>query len=186
MSTNKKSASKTTLRIAMCGVFAALTCLGTLIQIPIAVGPGYVNLGDAVILVCAMALGPVAAIPAALGAALADLISGYAVYILPTFIIKGLMGLASGILYNRLFTLADKNEKANKLLSSLAHIGIAFLCEAIMILGYFCFESLPFMYGVSAALLSVPFNAIQALAAIIISTILFNIPFFRKKTGLSD
>jgi uncharacterized membrane protein len=41
-------------------------------------------------------LGPFAAISAAIGSALADLIVGYSLYMPATFLIKGLMGLISG------------------------------------------------------------------------------------------
>ena len=81
------------LNMVYAGLFAALTALLTAgLHIP--VGNGYVHCGDAVIyLAAAMLPLPYAAGAAAVGGALADLMSGYAVYALPTFLIKGMLAL---------------------------------------------------------------------------------------------
>ena len=52
--------------------------------------------------------------------------------------------------------------------------------ELIMIAGYFAFESLPFMYGVEAALGSVIPNGIQASAAIVGAVPLMYVKLFDK------
>ena len=144
-----------TKTIALIGILAALVFVATfLVKIPIP--NGYVNLGDAVILISSLLLGPIAAIPAAIGAALADLLSGYAVYAIPTFIIKGLMAFTAGKI------LKDSKSTPRKL------IGFA-LAEVIMVAGYFAFEALPFMYGAKAALADVPFNAFQGAAALAVA-----------------
>lgn len=85
---------RTLSRVSYAAMFAALTALFiTLIHIPYG-ETGYIHLGDAVILLCAAVLPtPYAVAAAALGGALADLLSGYPVYILPTLLIKGLMTL---------------------------------------------------------------------------------------------
>lgn len=146
---------KSTKKIAAAGVIAALVFVATFfIRIPIP--NGYLNLGDAVILISTLMLGPFAAIPAAIGAGLADLISGYSVYVIPTILIKGLMGFTAGKILSKEKTVSRKL------------IGFI-LAELIMVAGYFAFEALPFMYGVEAALVDVPLNAIQGAAAIVVA-----------------
>ena len=76
------------------GLFAALTALLTA-ALHIPVGNGYIHCGDAVIYLAAAVLPmPFAVGASAIGGMLADLLSGYAVYALPTFLIKGLLALA--------------------------------------------------------------------------------------------
>ena len=157
MSENKTSKDrKKTLRlIAFCGITAAFVFLGTQLRIPTAIG--YINLGDAVILIASYIIGPAAFFPAAIGSAIADLIAGYPMYIIPTFIIKGLMGLAAGFIMRH-------PEHRPHIVKRLAAGVVA---ELIMVLGYFAVEV--FMYDLAAAAASVPFNLIQAAAALIIA-----------------
>ena len=82
-------------KVAICGLMAAFVFVATQIRIPTAIG--YINLGDPVILISSFILGPIAFFPAAIGSALSDLLAGYAQYIIPTFIIKGLMGYVAGV-----------------------------------------------------------------------------------------
>ncbi|MCR5060068.1 MAG: ECF transporter S component [Saccharofermentans sp.] len=146
---------KNTKQIAAAGVISALVFVATyFIRIPIP--NGYLNLGDAVILISTLMLGPFAAIPAAIGAGLADLISGYSVYVIPTVIIKALMGLTAGRI------LSHERSVARRITGFL-------LAEMIMVAGYFAFEALPFMYGPEAAWVDVPLNAIQGAAAIAVA-----------------
>ena len=76
----------------------ALVCIGTMvIQIPIPLG--YAHLGDAVILLVGVFLGPAAGAAAGgIGSALADLLTGYAQWVPTTLITKALMGLLIGYL----------------------------------------------------------------------------------------
>lgn len=158
MSDNARTNSKSNLRlIALCGIFAALVFIGTELKIPTAIG--YMNLGDGVILIASYFLGPAAFFPAAIGSALGDLIAGYPVYIVPTFVIKGLMGLTAAIIMAK----SHGKKAAGFILRLLA--GIA--AELIMVGGYFVFEML--MYGQEAAAGSVVFNLIQAGVAIVIA-----------------
>lgn len=158
MSDNARTSSRSNLRlIALCGIFAALVFIGTELKIPTAIG--YMNLGDGVILIASYFLGPAAFFPAAIGSALGDLIAGYPVYIAPTFVIKGLMGLTAAIIMAK----SHGKKAAGFILRLLA--GIA--AELIMVGGYFVFEML--MYGQEAAAGSVVFNLIQAGVAIVIA-----------------
>ncbi len=156
-------------KIAYAGVLAAFVFTGTELHVPTAIG--HVNLGDLIILVSAYILGPFACIPAAAGSASADLIAGYGQYVLPTFLIKGLMGAVAGIILRN--GTDGKVSLVKKLFAGIA-------AESIMIAGYFLFESLPFMYGVTAALGSVIPNLIQAVAAIIGAIPLMYVKAFEK------
>ena len=158
MSENKETGKKrkNTLRlIAACGIMAAFVFLGTQLRIPTSIG--YMNLGDAVILAASYVLGPAAFFPAAIGSAISDLIAGYPAYIIPTFVIKGLMGVVAGLIM--------RHPQHNPKLFMRMAAGI--VAEIIMVSGYFVFEY--FIYGSAPAVASVPFNLIQAGAALIIA-----------------
>jgi uncharacterized membrane protein len=150
--------------IATGGVLSALVLLSTyILKVPTVLG--YVNLGDATIFAAAAILGPFAAICAGLGSALADLIGGYGQYAMATFIIKGTMGLIAGYALT-------KYPKMH-----LPVVGLVFAgCEIVMVGGYFLFEI--FLYGFTAALAAVPYNALQAVAGITLG--LVSLPFIRR------
>ena len=157
-------------KLALCGLLAAFVFVGTQIRVPTAIG--YINLGDAVILIGSFILGPIAFFPAAIGSALSDLLAGYPQYIIPTFIIKGLMGLTAGVLLRK-----SEATAVRKILTGV-------IAEIIMVAGYFVFESLPFMYGVEAAAGSLFFNMIQGIAAIVIFVPVTYIPALKKHSVL--
>ena len=152
--TGKKRKSSLRL-IAVCGILSAFVFLGTQIRIPTSIG--YMNMGDAVILTASYVIGPAAFFPAAVGSALSDLIAGYPLYIAPTFIIKGLMGLVAGFIM--------KHPQHNPKLFMRIAAGV--VAELIMVSGYFAFEF--FVYGSAPATASIPFNLIQAGAAMVIA-----------------
>ena len=99
-------------KLTLCGVMAALVFVMTYFpKIPVPVTGGYVHLGDGAIFLSVLLLGPLGIPAAAVGSMLSDLIGGYMVYVLPTFLIKGLVALVSFL-----------------------------LAEAVMVLGYFLLE----------------------------------------------
>jgi uncharacterized membrane protein len=155
----------TTSRIVFTALFAALCCVATLV-IAIPSPTGYVNLGDGFVLLSAFILGPVyGAIAAGVGTALADLLCGYAIYAPATLIVKGLMGLAAGLIFR---SLTGKKFCDHSIVPSLA-AGI--VGEAIMVLGYFLYESLVLGAGAAAAA-SVPGNVAQGICGVAVSTVL--------------
>lgn len=84
---------KTTKNICFAAMFAAMIFGLTMLHVPIGAG-GYIHVGDAVIYVTAMLMGgPWAFISAAIGAACADIVSGFAVYAVPSAIIKILIAV---------------------------------------------------------------------------------------------
>lgn len=140
-------------RLAVGGVMAALVFVMTYLpKVPVPVTGGYVHLGDGMVFLAAMLLGPMGVAAAAVGSTLSDLVGGYMTYLLPTFLIKGVMALVAWKLY-----------KPGHLVQNL----LAFvLAEAVMVAGYFAFEAV--LYGVPAALGAVGPNAIQGVAGVIV------------------
>lgn len=156
---------KTTQKIVLSALFAALTCIATMvIKIPSPM-KGYLNLGDCMVLTAGWTLPPVYGFLAAgLGSALADLLSGYAVYAPATFVIKGLMSL---IAYYGYITLHKK------LKATISNIISGVAAEIMMILGYFVFEG--FMYGFAPSLVNIPANAIQGITCLVLGCLLIKI-----------
>lgn len=100
----KKAYRATTFYYVMLGLFTALSCVATLlIQIPF--GPmGYINFGDAIVMISGVVLGPVGgAVTGLLGPTIADLATGYFLYAPFTAVIKAIEGLLCGLLYKKLF-----------------------------------------------------------------------------------
>jgi len=149
---------KTTQKIVFSSMIAALVCVATMvIKIPSPLG-GYINLGDCIVLLAASVLSPwYGFFAAAIGSALADIFSGYAVYAPATFVIKGVMVLIAYGVYRLLST------RIKPFASRI--IGGA-LSELFMIFGYFIFEG--FIYGFGAVLVNVPANAVQGVAGLVV------------------
>lgn len=113
---------------------------------------GYVHLGDGAIFLSVLLLGPLGIPAAAVGSMLSDLIGGYMVYVLPTFLIKGLVALVA-------WKLCRKDQPLLALLSFL-------LAEAVMVLGYFLLEWA--LYGVASAAAAIGPNVVQGIAGVLI------------------
>lgn len=145
----------------LAAIFAAVICVATfIIQIPVAVTGGYINLGDCFVLLSGIVLGPVYGFLAAgIGSATADILFGYLQYAPVTFIIKGVLALIMGVVF---YSFKRKTSIINLII-----FGI--LSEAVMVLGYFVFELA--MYGIGAAA-AIPGNIIQGVCGIAVNTVL--------------
>ncbi len=121
-------------------LMAAFCCVLTrFLSFPSPVGYGYIHLGDVAVLLCGFIPGGwIGIFAAGIGSAIADIIGGYSIYALPTFLIKSIM---AAIIF---FVL--KYKKPSSPIILLATI----VAEFVMVLGYFLFELL--IYG--SALLS--------------------------------
>lgn len=149
-------------KLTFSALFAAVICLATAV-FPIPLPFGYVNMGDAFVLLGAIVLGPVhGALSAGIGAALADLFLGYGVYVPATFVIKAVMALVLCALL-RVLRNASVPRAVKVLLGAVC-------AECVMVLGYFAYECI--LYGVSGALASIPGNLIQAGFAVLAFCIL--------------
>ena len=150
----------TTKDYIVCAVFIALTCILTMIiQIPVIGTHGYVNMGDSVILFTALYLGKKHGfIIGSIGSALADIVSGYAIYFPITFIAKGLEGFICGLFSSK------SSNFWTKLISSV-------FGGMTMVFCYFVGEI--FIFGIKPAMIAIPSNIIQALFGIGISLMIF-------------
>ena len=101
-------------------------------------------------------------LPGGLGSGLADLLSGYPQWAIATFIIKGIEGLVAGMIAHKY--------SVNKNFVNVYTILASVVAMVIMVVGYFLGGSV--LEGVSASIGSVPSNAMQAVASLIIFFVL--------------
>ena len=142
-------------KLILAALFAALSCVATMsIRIPTPGTSGYIHPGDAIVILSGVILGPVwGFLAGGIGSALSDLIGGYFIYVPITFVIKGLVALAAGLLYQKV----GKNQKSRYIAVILGGVADIILVAG----GYFVCEF--FIYGAGAAA-SIPANIIQGVA----------------------
>ncbi len=171
----QNSDSKLLFQVGIVAAFAALAFVGTmLIRIPIPVTGGYFNLGDTFVMASALLYGPlVGALVGAIGPAAADAI-GFPQFILATAVVKGLEGLAMGLIVRR-----GHKDWFYPILAIV--VGIF-----ILVAGYYIFEAviypviavaMPF-FGVTdakAALAEIPPNLLQGVLSGIVAYGIFRI-----------
>lgn len=128
---------------------------------------GYINLGDAIIMLSASILSPsLAFLVAAIGSSFADLYLGFPQYIFFTFIIKGLEAmLISKMLYKR----------------DIKRPWIFILGGILVVLGY-ALADIILTQNIYTGILSISFNSIQATCSVAFAYLLYQ-PFhaFIKK-----
>ena len=152
--------------IAFMALFASLTCVCTLvIQVPLPTG-GYFNVGDVFVFLAAWCLGPLyGAIAAGVGGALADLVSGYAIYAPATLIIKAFVAVVAYMAWSFLKTYIKKEG-----LSFIPRLVSSFVSEMLMVAGYFFYDAL--LYGFAGAASGVIGNVMQGVCCSAIAVIL--------------
>ena len=162
-----KSRNVRMFKLVLAAMFAALGCVATMvIQIP--APAGYVNLGDAVVLLAGFTLGPVYGFLAGgLGPALADLLLGYGMYAPGTFVIKGLVAAVAALIF-LLYHKLKKEPTFSRLLVC------AIPAEMLMVLGYFAYEMIILKVGAGAAA-AIPANLMQGLVGVAASVVLFRL-----------
>ena len=130
--------------IALTAMFAALVTVFTaFIKIP---SPfGYAHAGDSMIYLAASVLpGPYGALASSIGASLADLLSGYAQWCLPTFIIKAFNALPF-VICSMILKKRGKDEK----IINIPNLLMIIPSTIVTVGGYFIANGL--MYGWAAA-----------------------------------
>ena len=160
--------------LAFTALFAALCCIGTLV-IAIPLPNGYFNTGDVFVLLAGWLLGPIGCVGAAIGSALADIISGYTLYAVPTFFIKGLDAFAAYMVWVFFKKLIKKES-----LDFLPRILSALVGESLMVAGYFLFEWV--LYGFGGATLALVGNLTQGVCATMCAVIIISILYPMKGT----
>jgi uncharacterized membrane protein len=161
MTQNKYKPSKT-FKIAAAAIFAALVAVATLLFVlPIPATSGYFNLGETIIYISTLLLGPFVGAVAGAGASIADILSGYGQFAPGTFAIKSIEGFLVGIIFQKL-----NNKTKNITLSAV----IAVLVGGFeMVVGYFLYEMTALAYPMGLAAAEVPFNIVQMLIGLAIA-----------------
>ncbi len=141
-------------KLAFTALFAALCLVGTVV-VAIPLPFGYFNIGDVFVLLSAWCLGPLyGSVAAAVGSALADIVSGFPIYAPATFFIKGIDALIAYMVW-ALIKKVVKNEK----LDIVPRLSGALLGEAFMVGGYLLYDGV--LYGFAAAVGSLLGNTLQ-------------------------
>lgn len=138
------------------GLLIALVCMATMvIQIPIPMTEGYVNIGDSIIFVASILFGPVSGmIAGGFGSALADILTGYSHWALFTLLIKGFEGYIVG------FIVRKNTNLINNILATL--LGVIIMVSGYLLAGTFLQGSFIVSLG------SVPSNMVQGIVSMII------------------
>ena len=152
----------TTKDLCLTALFTAIVFVMTFVpKIPIPLG--YAHLGDAAVLLAVVLLGrKQGAVAGAVGSALADLIGGFALWIVPTLLIKYIMAWIFGILYksnHNSFVINGGNLTA-------IFLGLVWMVAAYTIFGAVLYDS------IEAGLSYTPGLALKALLNAIIFLIL--------------
>lgn len=148
------------LNMVYAAVFAAMIfALTRFIQIPVPGGAGFLHFGDAMIYIVASTLGgPWALLASALGAAIADLSSGVAVYAPISAIVKVLIALPFVFV----------NKKSEKILTPLT-ICLTIPSGVITVLGYYLGD---LVVNKVYAVADIPMNIVQAVGSAIIFAVI--------------
>jgi len=151
-----------TKKIVIVSLFTALVAVATMaIKIPTI--NGYIHLGDTLVYLSGIFLGPVyGPIAAGFGSFLADLLSGYAVWALPSLLIKGLDALVFALVFKGVKNVSGTSKS---LVSK--YVLALFIGGSIMVGGYFLTSVV--LYSYAGAIGSVIPNIIQAVGGGIIA-----------------
>ena len=161
-------------KIVFAALMAALTTVATMIiRIPTPT-QGYIHLGDGMVLLCGVLLGPgMGALAAGIGSMLSDLFAGYMSYVPGTFVIKALTALVGGWLYCRLTSGSTKRPTPVRV--------------ALAGIGYFLYEmGMEIAMGSNAAaaatavVVGVPMNIVQGVAGVIVCAVLLPVLSLHK------
>lgn len=154
---------KNVKKVVIDGLMIAIVFLATYFtKFPGPVPPGYINLGDAVIIIAALFFGKrTGFLAGAIGSAICDFAAGALIFVPVTFIVKGLEGYIMGALSEKL-----EGKKWGKLLTII--VGVS-----VMVVGYFIAEATILglfdeTLGLTAAMLELPLNLVQAGASAIV------------------
>jgi len=155
---------KNSLSLSIVGIFSALICLLTMvISIPIPATQGFINIGDAGVMITGMMFGPIiGGIAGGVGSSLADIFLGYTVYAPATLLIKGLEGFLVGLI-------ADPKKKNTRI--NFKDILAVIIGGITMSFGYFLYEII--LFGISGALYEIFLNLIIQFGLGAIIAILF-------------
>ncbi len=141
--------------LAMTAVMTALVLALTRIQVASTPVGGYIHLGDIAIFFTALAFGPWAGLIAGgLGAALADITAGYAIFAPLTLVVHAAQGFVVGWVFHGALLQG---------VPAVARAAIGVVAGALILVGgYFAGESIiPIFGGPGKAVAEVPWNFVQ-------------------------
>lgn len=142
------------------GFMAVVTITTLFLRIPTPTG-GYFNFGDVAVVFCGLLLGKRGGLIAGgFGSAIADILSGYAMFAPLTFIAKGIEGFICGI----------AKDKKGFIYHFLPLVG-----SASIIISYFLGEWIMPQIGFASAVAELPANTLQAIGGYIGGKFLFEI-----------
>jgi uncharacterized membrane protein len=119
-----------------------------IISIPLPATQGFINIGDAGVMITGLLFGPlIGGIAGGIGSSLADIFLGFPNFALATLIIKGIEGFLVGLI---------SNPKKQKLRLNYRDIIAVLVGGSMMATGYFLYELI--IYGVPGALFEFFFN----------------------------
>ena len=164
-----------TKKLVLSALFAALACVATMsIRIPTPGTGGYIHPGDAIVILCGVFLDPISAFLAAgIVSCMADLLGGYFIYVPITFAIKGLVAFSASHVCRSL------RARGMNPYAAVAGCGVI---DIVLVAGGYCMCEV-FLYGLGAALASVPSNIIQGISGLIISSALY--PVLQKPLSMA-
>ncbi|MBO5303232.1 MAG: ECF transporter S component [Lachnospiraceae bacterium] len=178
-----------TKKMVIAALMTAFTCIATMIiKIPTPTF-GYIHLGDGLVLLCGILLGPLyGAFAAGAGSMFSDIFSGYASWAAATFIIKSLTAGTAGILFKRICKTAHQTDSTRN--RNIRVIAGGSIGELIMVTGYFLYETglaafasggfttAAIAAGATASAAGIPFNIAQGVVGILICLVL--LPVLQK------
>ncbi|MDD4189312.1 MAG: ECF transporter S component [Eubacteriales bacterium] len=168
-------------KIAVTGIMLALAFAATYFtRIPIPMTQGYFNIGDTIIVITAILLGPASGfLVGSIGSMAADLAAGYALFAPLTFVVKGVEGLLIGVIFSLCVRSITREWK------KIAAAAVATIAGMlVMVAGYYIGEAFILGwfsegYGYAAAAAELPLNILQgalsAVAGITMSTLLLRL-----------
>ncbi len=168
--------NRKTKDLVITALFTALTCVATMvIQIPTL--NGYIHLGDSLVILSGVLLGPLSgAFAGGIGSMFADLLTGYFIPYGPaTLLIKALAALLAGLIFHKVKMLSAFNAYIRLILAGTA-------AAFVVVIGYGIFGIL--LYGFAAGIATVLPNLFQVLMGIAGAMIFF--PFLTKIPDISQ
>lgn len=162
MEKTKQSSNVKIQKICVTGLMAAVICVFTaFVKFNTGINDGYLHFGDSMIYLAGTLLGPWASLAAAIGGALADIISGAPQWAPATAVIKALNAVPFILMAS-----AYKKKHNKRKIVSWYTVPMVIVSGLITIFGYLLAEGI--MYSFSTAWLSAQFSVIQAIGSAII------------------
>ena len=183
---------KSTKKIVIAALMAAFTWIATMILKWPMPTLGYIHIGDGMVLLCGIVLGPVTGMfSAGIGSMFADFFSGYISFAPATFMIKASTAGISGFLFHKL-----KHHVKATYVRNIVIIVSGIIGESIMVIGYFLYETgiaafasggfspAALAAGAVASVVGIPFNIIQGVVGIFICLLV--LPILLKISDIRD